>query len=50
MQGDKIAGFTTAMMQDALCDELRNLFAGRVFNGQGFDVQQIDFVDYATFF
>ena len=35
MQGDKIAGFTTAMMQDALCDELRNLFAGRVFNGQG---------------
>ena len=35
MQGDKIAGFTTAMMQDALCDELRNLFAGRKFNGQG---------------
>ena len=23
------------MMQDALCDELRNLFAGRKFNGQG---------------
>ena len=35
MQGDKIAGFTTAMMQDALCDELRNLFAGRKFNGHG---------------
>ena len=35
MQGDKIAGFTTAMMQDALCDELRNLFDGRKFNGQG---------------
>lgn len=34
MQSEKIAGFTTAMMHDALCDELRALFAGRRFNGQ----------------
>ena len=34
MQKDKLAGYTTAMMQDALCDELKELFRGRVFNGQ----------------
>lgn len=34
MRKDKIAGYTTAMMQDALCEALKKLFAGRVFNGQ----------------
>lgn len=34
MVQDKITGYTTAMMQDALCDEMRELFKDRKFNGQ----------------